>query len=113
MLLDGSKACIANGKTTTLDKLTTEELELLVAPLINNHEPARIKFLDSEHPDTDEFYVTKIEYGQVAGFRIVDLIYPGDLIANVGESITSVLDKIRTMLTEFEYFYNLDGQFVF
>jgi hypothetical protein len=37
------------------------------------------------------------------------LVYPGDLIANVGESITSVLDKIKNMLAEFEYFYNLDG----
>jgi len=35
------------------------------------------------------------------------------LIANVGESLTSVLDKIKNMLVEFEYFYNLSGQFVF
>jgi hypothetical protein len=41
------------------------------------------------------------------------LTYAGDLIAKAGESLTSVLDKIKTMLTEFEYFYNLEGQFVF
>jgi hypothetical protein len=35
------------------------------------------------------------------------------LVANVGESLTSVLDKIKNMLVEFEYFYNTDGQFVF
>jgi hypothetical protein len=35
------------------------------------------------------------------------------LIAKVGESVTSVLDKIKNMLVEFEYFYNLDGQFIF
>ena len=45
--------------------------------------------------------------------RKTDLTYPGDLIANIGESITSVLDKIRNMLVEFEYFYDLNGQFVF
>jgi hypothetical protein len=39
----------------------------------------------------------------------MDLVYDGDLIANIGESITSVLDKIKKMLTEFEYFYNLEG----
>ena len=59
------------------------------------------------------YIFAKIEYGQTAGYRLTDLTYAGDLIANVGESITSVLDKIRNMLTEFEYFYNLDGQFVF
>jgi hypothetical protein len=37
------------------------------------------------------------------------LTYAGDLIANIGESLTSVLDKIKNMLTEFEYFYNLEG----
>ena len=42
-----------------------------------------------------------------------DLTYAGDLIANIGESITSVLDKIKSMLSEFEYFYDLEGRFVF
>lgn len=59
------------------------------------------------------YYFAKIEYGQTAGYRMTDLVYAGDLIANVGESITSVLDKIKNMLTEFEYFYDLDGSFVF
>ncbi len=59
------------------------------------------------------YYFTKIEEGQTAGYRETDLVYAGDLIAKVGETITSVLDKIKNMLVEFEYFYNLDGQFVF
>jgi hypothetical protein len=41
------------------------------------------------------------------------LIYPGDLISNIGESITSILDKIVKMLGNFEYFYDLDGRFIF
>jgi hypothetical protein len=44
---------------------------------------------------------------------MTDLTYPGDLIAAVGETVTSVLDKIVNMLGEFEYFYDLNGQFVF
>lgn len=60
------------------------------------------------------FYtVAKIEYGQTAGYRITDLTYAGDLILNAGESITSMLDKIVTMLGDFEYFYDVDGRFVF
>ena len=54
-----------------------------------------------------------IQYGETIGYRITDLTYAGDLIANVGESITSVLDKIINMLGDFEYFYDLDGRFVF
>lgn len=60
-----------------------------------------------------EFTVAKITYGQTCGYRTTDIIYAGDLVGNVGESLTSVLDKIVTMLGEFEYFYDLDGHFVF
>ena len=56
---------------------------------------------------------TKINKNGQSGFRATPLTYAGDLIANVGESITSVLDKIKNMLGEYEYFYNLDGQFIF
>ena len=35
-------------------------------------------------------YLGKVEFGDAAGYRLTDLTYPGELIANVGESITSV-----------------------
>ena len=57
--------------------------------------------------------VAKIDYGQTAGYRLTDLIYAGDLISNQGEPFTSMLDKLVKMLGEFEYFYDLDGHFVF
>lgn len=59
------------------------------------------------------FTIAKISYGQTCGYRTTDIIYAGDLVGNVGESLTSILDKIVTMLGEFEYFYDLDGHFVF
>jgi hypothetical protein len=73
------------------------------------------------NPDGRIYYTTegeqiqflKINYGDTAGYRLTDLTYAGELIANVGESITSVLDKIRDMLVEFEYFYDVEGHFVF
>ena len=63
--------------------------------------------------DGKKVQLTRLRYGETAGYRATDLTYVGDLIANIGESITSVLDKIRNMLVEFEYFYDLDGRFVF
>jgi len=48
-----------------------------------------------------------------AGYRLTDLTYAGDLILNVGENITSLLDKIVNMLGEYEYFFDLDGNFIF
>lgn len=64
--------------------------------------------------DNQKLYsITKIEYGQTAGYRITDLVYAGELISSVGESLTSILDKIKKMLGAFEYFYNIEGKFVF
>jgi hypothetical protein len=57
--------------------------------------------------------IARITYGEPIGYRFTDLTYAGELISKVGESITSVLDKIVSMLGEYEYFYDLDGRFVF
>lgn len=68
---------------------------------------------EKKNPIYKEYSVTKIEYGYTAGYRTTDLVYAGDLISSIGESLTSVLDKIKNMLGPFEYFYDLDGRFVF
>ena len=57
--------------------------------------------------------VVRIKYGQTVGFRTTELVFAGDLVANIGESLTSVLDKIKNMLGEFEYFYDINGRFIF
>ena len=59
------------------------------------------------------YTVAKIVYGDDIGYRITDLVYTGDLISALGDTLTSVLDKIKTMLGDFEYFYDLQGRFVF
>jgi hypothetical protein len=41
------------------------------------------------------------------------LVYAGELVSSIGETITSILDKIKNMLGEYEYFYDLDGRFIF
>ena len=63
--------------------------------------------------DYNDNYLGKIEFGETAGYRLTDLTYPGELIANVGEAITSVLDKIKNILNDFEYFYDINGRFIF
>lgn len=98
-----------------LQELPLEYLEFLTDRLIMGNEGKyKIKVINNNGELSKEFfYIAKVEYGQTAGYRFTDLVYAGDLIANIGESLTSVLDKIKNMLVEFEYFYNLEGQFVF
>lgn len=111
--LDGDKACIVyrNGsrvRSATLGTLKPDELEMLVDSFTGTAGEEVKIYMDSQY-----WHVAKIEYGQTAGYRETDLIYAGDLIGNVGEALTSILDKIKNMLVEFEYFYDVDGRFIF
>lgn len=72
-----------------------------------NETATKINYLDHE------CYVIKIEYGDTAGYHKIPLVYNDDLILKAGEALTSMLDKIKNMLGEYEYFYNVDGKFVF
>jgi hypothetical protein len=40
------------------------------------------------------WYAAKFEYGDLVGYKETDLTFPGDLIGNPGETVTSILDKI-------------------
>ena len=71
--------------------------------------------VDNEYiPDLSETYViTKITSGQTCGYRLTDITYPGDLILGIGEPLTALFDKLVAMLGNFEYFYDIDGRFIF
>lgn len=104
---------LKNGSITTIgakddDGNYIHTFDLLVDTLTDDNPEPTVFYSDGK-----AYCVAKIEYGDTAGYRATDLIYPSDLIGNVGESLTSVLDKIKNMLGEFEYFYDLEGRFTF
>ena len=55
----------------------------------------------------------KTDVSSTAGYRATDITYTGDLTVAVGGTITEMLNKIIDMLGEFEYFYDINGRFVF
>ena len=60
-----------------------------------------------------EYYVQKVEYGELAGYEETPLTFAGELKASAGEAATSILDKIKNMFGDFEYGYDIDGRFFF
>jgi hypothetical protein len=52
-------------------------------------------------------------YGMDVGYMNEPFVYPGTLECSAGETVASVLDKIKNTLGNFEWFYDLDGRFVF
>lgn len=53
------------------------------------------------------------KYGEDIGYTLTQFSYPGQLIAQPGETVVSVLEKIKNTLGNFEFFYDIDGNFIF
>ena len=78
-------------------------------PIYFNNDYTSFDFTPSE--DFPE--ANMISYGEDAGYRLVDFTYPGELILDAGDTVVDLLDKIIAELGNYEYFYDLDGRFVF
>lgn len=66
-----------------------------------------------DRPENLEDGTIEILSGQDCGYVYDDFVYDSELSANLGESVTSVLDKIKSYLGNFEYFYDEFGVFHF
>lgn len=56
---------------------------------------------------------TMYEYGSDIGYIYTDFVYPSELIGDAGSSVCDILDKIKDTLGNYEYFYDIDGNFIF
>ena len=61
----------------------------------------------------EQYAYTEYNWGEDVGYIFTDFTYPGDLIANPGDTICTILDKIKSTLGNYEYFYDVDGNFHF
>jgi len=78
-----------------------------------NKTPTQIRFNLNIAFKDKRYTISKFESGDIPGYRMKELTFDNELTANVGESITSVLDKIKNKFTNFEYFYDINGKFIF
>lgn len=58
---------------------------------------------------------TALSYGDSIGYQYLDFTYPTgkELTSAIGETVTSILDKIKNKLGNYEYFYDVNGIFHF
>lgn len=67
----------------------------------------------AEDNSKNEYTIAKLLNGEAAGYRLTELTYTGELVLNAGSPLTSGYDKIVQMLGNYEYFYDVEGRFVF
>lgn len=53
------------------------------------------------------------EYGEDVGYIYTDFIYPKELIGDAGSTVCTILDNIKNLLGNYEYYYDIDGNFIF
>ncbi len=57
--------------------------------------------------------IRSFSYGQDIGYILTDFVYPGELVGNAGDTVVTILDQIKNTLGNYEYFYDIDGNFRF
>lgn len=82
------------------------------APLYYNSE-SNFYTTDQTYVATDEGQWTTFGFNESIGYIYTDFVYPGELQSGIGDNVCSVLDKIKNALGNYEYFYDIDGNFVF
>ena len=113
-----------------LTKIIISDLDLRVKQVMRWNASSPLYFLrkDNEYRVTinEEQYSTWTEndgfvdvdgspfaLGANVGFVYTDFTYPGDLIGDAGQSVVDILQQIKETLGNYEYFYDIDGNFVF
>lgn len=87
----------------------TGSTPLYIQSTINNDTGQKIYTVSTTELDKSKVYT----YGQDVGFTLTDFTYPGDLIGNAGDTVVTILDQIKNTLGNYEYFYDINGNFIF
>jgi hypothetical protein len=82
--------------------------------LIKSNDGKSIYTIDSDKivslPDSD---YEEYQLEEDVGYIYTDFTYPGELVVDAGATVTEVLDKIKETLGNYEYYYDIDGNFIF
>ena len=62
-------------------------------------------------PDAAKY--VRYSTGMDIGYIYTDFTYPDELIGNAGETVCTILDKIKNTLGNYEYYYDYEGNFIF
>lgn len=101
-----------------LHKIIIEDIDEQSKLLIKYNGDTPIHFKD----DYSSFKISKSNQtnypntyvkGEDIGYELTDTTFPGELVLNAGQSVASMLDKIAKTFGNFEFFYDLDGNFRF
>ena len=119
-MYDIVQTLVCNYGEESLDKILINDLPLEIKQIVRYVGSNTLYYnTDTSQYTTDESYVVEdgtwksFSYNEDVGYIYTDFVYPGKLISNIGDNVCTILDKIKNALGNFEYFYDINGNFVF
>lgn len=71
------------------------------------------RILSTNYDDINGQEYHMYQYGEDIGYIYTDFVYTNELIGDAGSTVCTILDAIKSYLGNFEYFYDVDGNFHF
>lgn len=122
LLYDMVKELVHHWGNESFDKIIIEDIPLKIKSVVkwNGDSSIWMKIKDGnqveflfDKPESTTGY-TQIEPGYDIGYKLVKFTYPAEqFYCNAGDTVTSILDKIISVLGNFEYYYDVEGNFIF
>ena len=117
------QTAVANYGGEAISKIIINDLPLEIKQIVR-HGGSNVLYYNSKTHfyTTDEAYVNidsgdwKIfQHNENIGYVYEKFTYPSssELQTGIGENVCTLLDKIKNVLGNYEYFYDIDGNFVF
>lgn len=86
----------------------------ITTPVTDSETPTAAGYFSLTRPDNVKAEnITTFDYGEDVGYIYTAFTYPGELIGSAGQSVCDILDSIKNTLGNFEYFYDINGNFIF
>ena len=112
-----------NGSTLYYQLATPTEIDLGEVETLSTFEGVNNLLIDTNLNTTisgsykclqGDYGHRMFSYGDDIGFIYTDFTFPTELIGNAGDNVTTILDKIKSTLgNNYEYFYDVSGNFRF
>lgn len=120
LIYDIIQTLVCNYGGISLDKIFINDIPLQIKQIVRYIGSNTLYFnTDTGMYTTDESYVTQdgtwrtFGFNEDVGYVYTDFVYPGTLVSGIGDNICSVLDKIKNTLGNYEYFFDVEGNFFF
>ena len=120
LIYDIVQTLVCNYGGEALENIFINDLPLEIKQIVRYTGSGTLYYnTDTSQYTTDEAYLTEdgvwrsFKYNEDVGYVYTDFVYPGSLISNIGDNVCTILDKIKSALGNFEYFYDVNGKFVF